>query len=511
MISRDIINYLFDSSTVIGVAIAVLTIVYYYSTSTYGKWRKLNVPYEPPWPLVGNTFKMLATLEHQMDTFDGIYKRFADERYCGFYQMKTPFLMIRDPELINAVLIKDFSHFADRGFHKEPSTNILANGLFFLCGPKWKIMRQKLSPGFTSGKLKLTHDQIVACSDELMRFITAKIKENDQLEVKEIMSKYSTDVIGTCAFGLKLDTVKNDDSDFRKYGRQIIQTNFRIILIQILSLMSPRLTKLLGISEFSPDASNFYESVLNEVIRYREANGIVRHDVAQSLIEARKQLVLNSTEKDGFTEQDIVANAILMFLAGFEPVSSTLSFCLYQLAINQNIQDKMRDEMNSKLKEHEQMNNDFLMDLHYTDMVLAETGRMYGITTALFRETVKTYQIPGESLVIEKGTKVIIPIYSIHHDSKYYPDPETFDPERFSPEEKAKRPSTTYLPFGDGPRFCIGKRFAELEMKMVLSQLLTTFRVLPCEKTDYPLKFRNGLAIMVTKNGIWLRFQSISK
>ncbi|KAF0748798.1 putative cytochrome P450 6a13 [Aphis craccivora] len=512
MISSDIIiNYLFDSSTVIGVAIAVLTIVYYYSTSTYGKWRKLNVPHEPPWPLVGNTFKMLAALEHQVDTFDGIYKRFADERYCGFYQMKTPFLMIRDPELINTVLIKDFSHFADRGFHKEPSTNILANGLFFLSGPKWKIMRQKLSPGFTSGKLKLTHDQIVACSDELMRFITTKIKENDQLEVKEIMSKYSTDVIGTCAFGLKLDTVKNDDSDFRKYGRQIIQTNFRIILTQILSLTSPRLTKLLGISEFSPDASNFYESVLNEVIRYREANGIVRHDVAQSLIEARKQLVLNSTEKDGFTEQDIVANAILMFLAGFEPVSSTLSFCLYQLAINQNIQDKMRDEMNSKLKEHGHMNNDFLMDLHYTDMVLAETGRVYGITTALFRETVKTYQIPGESLVIEKGTRVVIPIHSIHHDSKYYPDPEKFDPERFSPEEKAKRPSTTYLPFGDGPRFCIGKRFAELEMKMVLSQLLTTFRILPCEKTEYPLKFRNGIALMVTKNGIWLRFQSISK
>jgi cytochrome P450 family 6 len=82
---------------------------------------------------------------------------------------------------------------------------------------------------------------------------------------------------------------------------------------------------------------------------------------------------------------------------------------------------------------------------------------MYGVTSALFRETVKTYHVPGDSLVIEKGTKVMIPLHSIHHDPKYYPDPYTFDPERFSPEEKAKRPSTTYLPFGDGPRFCIGK------------------------------------------------------
>lgn len=74
---------------------------------------------------------------------------------------------------------------------------------------------------------------------------------------------------------------------------------------------------------------------------------------------------------DGFTEQDIIANAILLFLAGFEPVSSTLSFCLYQLALNQNIQDKMREEMYSKSKQHGQLNNDFLVDLYYTDMVLA--------------------------------------------------------------------------------------------------------------------------------------------
>lgn len=75
----------------------------------------------------------------------------------------------------------------------------------------------------------------------------------------------------------------------------------------------------------------------------------------------------------------------------------------------------------------------------------------------LFREVTQDYQVPGESLVIEKGTKVLIPTYAIHHDHEYYPDPETFDPERFTAEEKAKRPNGTYIPFGDGPRICIGK------------------------------------------------------
>jgi len=72
------------------------------------------------------------------------------------------------------------------------------------------------------------------------------------------------------------------------------------------------------------------------------------------------------------------------------------------------------------------------------------------------RGATQNYKVPGESLLIEKGQKILIPIYSIHHDPKYYPNPDIFDPERFTEEEKSKRPNGTFLPFGDGPRHCIG-------------------------------------------------------
>jgi cytochrome P450 family 6 len=82
--------------------------------------------------------------------------------------------------------------------------------------------------------------------------------------------------------------------------------------------------------------------------------------------------------------------------------------------------------------------------------------RKYPPVSTLFREATKDYQVPDDTLVIEKGTKVLIPVHALHHDPEFYPDPQAFDPERFTPEEKAKRPSGTYLPFGDGPRICIG-------------------------------------------------------
>jgi len=173
-----------------------------------------------------------------------------------------------------------------------------------------------------------------------------------------------------------------------------------------------------------------------------------------------------------------------MFIAGSDPVSTTLAFCLHELAINTHIQDKLRRHILATKEKHDgKFNNDYLVNLNYADMVIAgitficknkypvllpmncqsiiknyilETLRKSSGNVVLFRQATQDYQVPDESLVIKKGQKIIIPVYSIHNDPKYYPNPDVFDPERFSPEEKAKRPSGTELPFGDGPRICIG-------------------------------------------------------
>ncbi|VVC31925.1 Hypothetical protein CINCED_3A000677 [Cinara cedri] len=460
MIPYILIDWLFDS--VVLSLFTVITIIYYLSTSTYDKWRKLNVQHIHPVPLFGNVFKMIMGLEDQITAFGRIYRRFPNSKICGFYQMRTPFLMIRDPELIDAITIKDFSHFTDHGLEFDPSINLLARSLFFANGQKWKVMRQKLSPGFTSGKLKCTNDQIKECSDQLIQFVDEKLsKQSDGFDVKEIFGKFTTDVIGTCAFGLKLDTITDSDSNFRKYLNEIFGNNFKQTCIMMLGMVFPKVVKFFKLRSFPLEASNFFYSVFTDVIDYRTKNSVVRNDLAQTLMEARKELVLNGDNATGdekFTDLDIISNAILLFTAGAETVSVTAAFCLYELALNRDIQNKLRDEINSKNEKYGgQFTNEFLMDLHYADMVLEETHRMYSITVNIIRQATQTFKVPGmDSFIIEKGQKIVIPMSSIHHDPKYYPNPKTFDPERFTKEEKSKRPNSTFLPFGEGPRHCIG-------------------------------------------------------
>ncbi|XP_008183473.1 probable cytochrome P450 6a13 [Acyrthosiphon pisum] len=492
----------------------IVTIVYYFCVSTFKKWENLNVPYIKPVPLFGNFLNVALGKEHHIDFYNKFYHKFAGHKYAGVFQMRLPILMIIDPEIINDVLIKDFSSFPNRGFSVDFKANPLSNNLFLMENPQWKIIRNKLTPAFTSGKLKVMYDQIKECGEELMKNIDIDLKKSgDEIEVRDIMGKYSTDVIGTCAFGLKLDAINDDESPFRKHGKSIFAPSLRQLFREMCMLISPVLVKVVRVKDFPKDATDFFHAAFKETMKYRHENKIVRNDLVHCLMQARNDLVLNTDlpKHEKFTESQIVANAFIMFAAGFETVSSAISYCLYELALNKSIQDRVREEIQLKLSKNDgQINHEFLMELHYLDMVLAETLRKYPPLVFLMRKALQTYRLPNDSLTIEKDQKVIIPVYAIHHDSKYYPEPENFIPERFSTEEKAKRPNGTYMPFGDGPRICIGKRFAEVEMKLAMVEMLTKFEVFPCEKTEVPLKYSHKTITLMPKHGIWLKFKKIN-
>lgn len=281
-------------------------VAYYFTTSTFGYWRDRGVPHvRPVVPLFGNIAGLALGTEHQARMFGRIYDGFRGHRYGGFYQMRTPHLMVCDPALVNRVLIGDFAHFTDHGMYTAgPKENPLANGLFNMNGTQWKIMRQKLSPVFTSGKLRHMRGQVVACSEQLMRNVAEAVPDDDgggPVEVRDVLGKYSTDVIGTCAFGLQLNAINDERSAFRKYGKAVFAPSFRVLFKELAWMVSPAFRRVLRISDFPPDAVQFFTTAFTDTMRHRQERGLVRDDVMQSLINARTDLVVNKTEPSGKT------------------------------------------------------------------------------------------------------------------------------------------------------------------------------------------------------------------
>ncbi|XP_062621095.1 cytochrome P450 3A19-like, partial [Saccostrea cucullata] len=188
------------------------------------------------------------------------------------------------------------------------------------------------------------------------------------------------------------------------------------------------------------------------------------------------------------TSTEIIANCLLFFFAGYETTANTLSFFVYLLALHPDIQQRVYNEIVSELGD-EEPGYDNIGKLQYMEMCINETMRMYPVAARTDRTCVQDTEVNG--LKIPKGMQIAIPIWILHHSEKLWEDPEKFDPERFSAENKAKMNPYKFMPFGYGPRICIGKRLALIEIKVAMTKLLRQFVLSTCSKTNIPPKLTN--------------------
>ncbi|XP_037054366.1 cytochrome P450 3A9-like isoform X3 [Peromyscus leucopus] len=192
------------------------------------------------------------------------------------------------------------------------------------------------------------------------------------------------------------------------------------------------------------------------------------------------------TFSTALSDLEILAQSITFFFAGYETTSTTLTFITYLLATHPNVQEKLQHEIDAVLPNKAPATYETLLEMEYLDMVVNETMRLYPVATRVNRLSKKDAEING--VLISKGTVVVIPVFVLHRDPKYWPDPEEFRPERFSKENKDRINPYTYLPFGYGPRNCIGMRFALINMKLAIVKILQNFSLSPCEETEVCLK-----------------------
>ncbi|GLH05689.1 Putative cytochrome P450 6a14 [Gryllus bimaculatus] len=183
-----------------------------------------------------------------------------------------------------------------------------------------------------------------------------------------------------------------------------------------------------------------------------------------------------------------------------------MSFTLHELALNPDVQRKLRREINAVVEKHDgHFTYESVMNIEYLEKVICETLRKYPPLSALVRECNAAYTIPGTKVVLESGTRVLIPVHAVQNDPAFFPEPQRYDPERFGERERARRPGYTYLPFGEGPRLCIGMRFGQLQTKLGLAILLHRYHFATCDKTNMPLKFDPKSFLTTSVGGMWLK------
>lgn len=205
------------------------------------------------------------------------------------------------------------------------------------------------------------------------------------------------------------------------------------------------IARALRIKLLPSDIADFYMNITKETVNYREKNpDVKRQDFMNLLVEMKNENIV--------TIEQIAAQSFVFFLAGYETSSSTMTYCMFELALNQEIQKKARDSVIKVLEKHNNnLNYDSLNEMTYLEQCINETLRKYPVVANLQRTSISEYKIPSTNVKLLKNQTVWIPVYAIHHDEDIYPNPHEFNPDRFEASEVAKRHPMSFLPFGEGP------------------------------------------------------------
>jgi cytochrome P450 family 6 len=263
--------------------------VYVYFKTSFAYWKQRKVPYVTPTFPFGSVRNLMLLRKPIGHAFQDIYNELEGEKYGGFYTFTKPGFVFLDPDIIKNILVKDFSSFHDRGFFTDENYEPLTGHLFLLPGNKWRNLRVKLTPTFTSGKMKMMFQTLVDSGHELGTILEEAASNEEIIEIKDIVARFTTDIISSCAFGIQCNCLQNPDAEFRQWGRKIFESSITRAVATSISALVPSAVSALNLRSIDPEISKYFRSMVQETVSYREKNNIKRNDFLQLLIQIKNK------------------------------------------------------------------------------------------------------------------------------------------------------------------------------------------------------------------------------
>jgi len=393
--------------------------------------------------------------------------------------------LINKPEYIEHILLTNHANYAKSQFLRRILGPVLGEGLLISEGEFWRRQRRIAAPAFHNKRITEFVATFAACAETtLARWRTMREPFDVTAEMMALTlniiarTMFSTDVSG------EVETVRR--------------------LMDIVVATRPSVLDLLGLPEWLPrrqprayrHAIAEFEALVSRFLAERRADGIDRGDLLSMLLAAR-----DPETGDRMSDKQLRDEILTIIAAGHETTANALSWIWYLLAQHPGVEARLHDELDRVLGGRLPTYAD-LAELKWTRMVIEEAMRLYPPAHAIARTALGEDRIGG--VRVPAGAHMTINIYVTHRNPKLWPQPERFEPARFAPAEVARRHRFAYLPFGGGPRICIGNSFAIAEAQAIIAALAQRYRVrLVPGQVVRPI----GLVTLRPKNGIWVTLE----
>jgi cytochrome P450 len=448
-----------------------------------------------------------AFLGARRSWLDTLYERSYSMQMGEVSLLTSKLFMVNDPACVRHVMQDAHAQYPKHKLLHEALRPLLGDSIFTTNGEQWRRQRQMMNPSFGQARIQVAFTHMQAAT-QAMIVRMQKWDLTQPHDVQEEMTLVAADIIFRTIFsrGIEEGPARIIFKEFTRYQELAPK------------LMLPALYKLGWISSWayrskSADAAQTIRQLLQGMIAprlaaHREKSAHPSYapsDILDSLLDARDEKTGES-----FGADELLDQIAMLFLAGHETSASAMAWGIHLLSHSKDTQERMHHE-SLEATQGQAIRAENLRDLPLTWNVFKEALRLFPPVGFIARSVSKPDQLRGKS--IEPGDSMIVSPWLIHRHRQLWEEPDSFNPDRFSQDEGSvddTRPSLrdTYLPFGSGPRVCIGASFAMQEAVLVLNTLIQHYRLSPSlGHTPQPV----GRLTIRSENGILVRIQRRSK
>lgn len=403
-----------------------------------------------PIPRVKGAARLLFTINRDRL---GAMRRMVDE--CGDIACFGigPFWIVgvHTSDLFHAILVEHADEFEKGAMLRRVIQPIFGNGLFTSEGEFWRRQRKLMAPAFQHRRVASYAETMVAYTMQAQQ----ELADGAVVDIGREMTRLTMSIVGKALFDADVFTETDELGAAITTAAEHSSYLAGNLIAPPLSWPTPR-------NRRTRRALALITRRVQAMIDERRRLGEDRGDVLSMLLSARDDV------GQAMDDAQIRDEAITLFLAGHDTTALALTWCLYLLASHPEVYARLLAEVDRTLERHTPTYED-LVNLPYTLQVLKETLRLYPPAYGIIRVPLRDVEIEGYRL--RKGQPIVLSPYLIHRKPEYFPDPERFDPDRFTPEREKMLPRHAYVPFGAGPRVCIGNHFAMMEGHVVLAAL----------------------------------------
>lgn len=400
--------------------------------------EKLSIPTLPRWKSIKNTFRILR---NPIPVFAEYTARYGDT-FKVYVAGLFPAIFTIDPGLTQHILQRNHRRYRKSEVQTESIGKYVGKGLLTIDGSYWLQQRRLIQPGFHKARLQKIRLIMEGVLDQYFVGLDSRLSLNNQVDIYEESHQIAHQIIVRSLFSDSLDeeTMRRLGSNITRVQQFLIK-QLRLPFLDWYFALTGQKKKYLKIAR----ESNY---IIKDYIHERRKSDETYDDLLAMLMEARYE-----DTGEGMSDEQLIDESLILFVAGHETSANALSWACYLLSKHPETIAKIREEESNE----------------YLRLVINEAMRLY--PPAWITDRVSLEDDHYEGLEIPQETMIVSYIYGIHHSAKHWDDPEEFRPERFNEKNKDRHPYA-FMPFGGGPRLCIGNNFALMEMELTLRRIV---------------------------------------